>query len=291
VDGGSTDDTWPRLRDWQDRGSLSLRLIRAEGAGIARGRNLAVAAANGDLIAVTDAGVRLASDWLEALLAQLDDDVDVVSGFFRVDAQSTFERALGATSLPDRDDIDPRSFLPSSRSILFRRSAWQRVGGYPEWLDYCEDVVFDLELRRIGCRFGFAGDAIAWFRPRPSLGAFFRQYYRYARGDGQANLWPRRHLIRYVTYVTALALLARPRPLTALALALGIYAYTRRPVQRLLPRIRERPAEEQALALLLVPVIRAVGDAAKMLGYPVGLWWRVRPREKRDALWTSPSSS
>jgi glycosyltransferase involved in cell wall biosynthesis len=291
VDGGSTDDTWTRLRGWQDSGRLPLRLIRAEGVGIARGRNLAVRAATGELIAVTDAGVRLAPDWLEALLEQLDDKVDVVSGFFYADTHTTFELALGATSLPDREDIDPRTFLPSSRSILFRRGAWQRVGGYPEWLDYCEDVVFDLELRRNGCRFGFAGDAIAWFRPRPSLGAFFRQYFLYARGDGKANLWPGRHAVRYVIYLTALGMLSRPRPWTAALLALGIYTYIRRPVQRLLPRIGQRPLKERALALLLVPVIRAVGDAAKMLGYPVGLWWRVRLRGKRDVLWTFPSSS
>src|SRR5262249_53950234 len=145
VDGGSTDDTWPRLRSWQESRRLPLRVIRADGAGISRGRNLAIAAATGDVIAVTDAGVRLEPGWLAALMSHLGGDVDVASGFFRADARTTFERALGATSLPDRADIDPTTFLPSSRSILFRRSVWLRVGGYPEWLDYCEDVVFDLE--------------------------------------------------------------------------------------------------------------------------------------------------
>ena len=30
--------------------------------------------------------------------------------------------------------------------------------------------------------------------------SFSRQYYFYARGDGKANLWFKRHLIRYLTY-------------------------------------------------------------------------------------------
>ena len=30
------------------------------------------------------------------------------------------------------------------------------------------------------------------------------------------------------------------------------------------------------LTLGLAPVIRVVGDAAKMIGYPVGVWWRWR---------------
>jgi hypothetical protein len=38
-----------------------------------------------------------------------------------------------------------------------------------------------------------------------------------------------------------------------------------------------------------VPVLRAVGDVAKMVGYPVGWWWRLRngahatPAAKREA--------
>jgi hypothetical protein len=31
-------------------------------------------------------------------------------------------------------------------------------------------------------------------------------------------------------------------------------------------------------AALWSPVIRVTGDIAKMLGYPVGLWWRWRER-------------
>jgi glycosyltransferase involved in cell wall biosynthesis len=282
VDGGSTDGTWQRLQDWAER--MPLRLVRAPGATIARGRNLAVEAATGEVIAVTDAGVRLDPAWLSELQQQLTPDVDVVGGFFRPDASTAFERAMGATVLPDLDDVDPQKFLPSSRSILFRRSAWERAGSYPEWLDYCEDLVFDLALKRVGCRFAFAPRAIAWFRPRGSLGAFFRQYYRYARGDGKANLWLRRHLIRYASYAAAAALLARGR-WAWLPLASGVFLYTRRPFQRLLLHLRGLPRHQAAYALALVPVIRVAGDVAKMLGYPVGLWWRLRSR------WISQSSS
>ena len=83
------------------------------------------------------------------------------------------------------------------------------MGGYPEWLDYCEDLVFDLALQQSGARFAFAPRAIAWFRPRGSLAAFFRQYYRYARGDGKADLWRARHAIRYAVYLGALLWCAR----------------------------------------------------------------------------------
>src|SRR5205085_4115204 len=87
-----------------------------------------------------------------------------------------------------------------SRSVAFRKSAWAEVGGYPEWLDYSEDLVFDMSLRDVGKRFAFAPEARAYFRPRSTLRAFFLQYYRYARGDGKADLWRKRHAARYLTY-------------------------------------------------------------------------------------------
>jgi glycosyltransferase involved in cell wall biosynthesis len=275
VDGGSTDGTWDILQNWTSR--LPLRALRTPGAGIARGRNLAVAAATSESIAVTDAGVRLEPSWLAELLSEMTDDIDVVSGFFRADPVTTFETAMGATVLPALGDIDPARFLPSSRSVLFRRAAWAAVGGYPEWLDYCEDLVFDLELHRAGQRFAFAPRAVAWFRPRGSLGAFFRQYYRYARGDGKANLFAGRHLIRYLTYGLAAGLELR-RGWGLSVLVLGACIYTRRPYVRLWPHLHARSPAEAVYALSLVPIIRAVGDVAKMLGYPVGVWWRVRRR-------------
>jgi glycosyltransferase involved in cell wall biosynthesis len=280
VDGGSIDATPSALERWSSR--LPLRVLHAPGTNISQGRNRGVEAASGEVIAVTDGGVRLDSGWLAQLEAALAPEVDVVSGFFQADPRTAFEQALGATTLPTVGDIDPDQFLPSSRSVLFRRAAWQQVGGYPEWLDYGEDLLFDLALKRAGCRFAFASKAVAHFRPRKSLASFFRQYYQYARGDGKAGLWPRRHAIRYTVYAGLAAVLVRYRGLSWL-LPVGVAAYTRRPYQRL--DLTGLSMAERGQAIALVPVIRLVGDVAKMLGYPVGVWWRLR------RVWTSRSSS
>jgi glycosyltransferase involved in cell wall biosynthesis len=275
VDGGSRDDTWQRLQGWQSRLPVPLHLVQAPGVSIARGRNLAIQAAAHELIAVTDAGVRLEPTWLEHLLATCAADIDVVSGFFQPNPCTVFERAMGATVLPALADVDPESFLPSSRSVLFRREMWKTVTGYPEWLDYGEDLVFDLALKRAGARFAFAPGARVWFKPRGSFAAFFRQYYYYARGDGKADLWRRRHAIRWASYMLLGVLLWRRGPGLLLVLA-GAAGYTRRPYARLLPLLRGLSTGQIAYALALVPVIRLVGDVAKMLGYPVGVWWRIR---------------
>ena len=289
VDGGSTDGTWEMLQRWTER--LPLRTHVLPEAGIGAGRNHAIRVTSAEVVAVTDAGVRLDERWLEHLLADLSDDVDVVSGFFRPDAGTVFELAMGATVLPDVEDIDGARFLPSSRSVLFRRAAWERVGGYPEWLDYCEDLVFDLALLRAGCRFVFAPRALVWFRPRGTFTSFFWQYYLYARGDGKADLWRTRHAIRYATYAMIAALVAiilthsRRGVAARSILVAGGIAYTARPYLRLRPRVATRSTGDVAYAVALVPVIRLVGDVAKMLGYPVGVAWRLRNA------WISRSSS
>ena len=171
VDGGSRDGTVAALRAAAQSGRLPLKLLVEPGANISRGRNVAIAAASGDVIASTDAGVRLTPDWLAALLAPFEGHKppQVVSGVFVPDAHNTFETAMSATVLPAVGEVNPATFLPSSRSVAFTRSAWQAVGGYPEWLDYCEDLVFDLRLRERFHPFGYAPQAVAYFRPRGSL--------------------------------------------------------------------------------------------------------------------------
>ena len=289
VDGGSTDRSVEVARSYEGR--LPVRVIVRPGANISEGRNAAIEAARYDVIASTDAGVRLEPDWLERLAAPLLDEtsrLDVVSGWFTADPRTPFERAMGATVLPALEDVDPATFLPSSRSIAFRKDAWREVGGYPEWLDFCEDLVFDFALRDHGKRFGFEPGAVAHFRPRPDLRSFYVQYYRYARGDGKADLWRKRHAIRYATYslgpVAAQWAWGNRRTVMGKLGLLGVgaaaAAYTYRPYRRLLPMLKGLSPAQALYALALVPVIRLVGDVAKMVGYPVGVLWRLRRRAR-----------
>ncbi len=279
CDGGSTDHTLDLLLAER---RFRLRVIKRPGSNISQGRNAAIASAIGDVIASTDAGVRLDPQWLEKLVGQ--DAVlsrPVVAGFFLPDGRTPFEIAMGATVLPNLDDIHPDRFLPSSRSVAFTKEAWQIVGGYPEWLDYCEDLVFDFALLEKYRPFALATEAIAYFKPRSSLSAFFRQYYLYARGDGKANLWLKRHLIRYATYligVPGIAVLSTFNPWFLLLYLIGAALYLKRPYRRLQPRLRDLNRSGQLTALGSVPIIRLIGDIAKMIGYPVGVWWRIKHR-------------
>lgn len=292
ADGGSSDGTLDILRTQAER--LPLKVLSLPGANISQGRNAAIHAASGDIICSTDAGVWLELNWVAELVRPFDErrisssvvrpPVDIVSGFFVADPQSIFETALAATTLPVRTDIRPEKFLPSSRSVAFRRSAWEKVNGYPEWLDFCEDLIFDFALRAANYRFAFSPQAVAHFRPRGNLRAFCKQYYQYARGDGKADLWLTRHLIRYTTYLVALPLLIAlsfRTPLVSIPLWLGAAAimfYT--PYKRLIPMLSAFSLIDKMRAMAWVPIIRVAGDIAKMIGYPVGAVWRVRNRSR-----------
>ena len=114
----------------------------------------------------------------------------------------------------------------------------------------------------------------------------FRQYYFYARGDAVAGLWPRRHALRYGVYVAG-ACLALIGGWAWLLVAVGVMGYCRAPWVRVSRRHHEGHRLAQSfLAAVLVPVVRIVGDIAKMTGYPAGfirVWRTPTLRRDRDA--------
>ena len=275
VDGGSTDGTRDILRAAAD-----ITLIEEPGANIAQGRNIGIRSAAHDVIAVSDADCVLGPDWLAQLERALEDGADVAMGFYRPIARSFFEACAAAVSVRDEDEIDPERFMPSSRSIAFRREHFERAGGYPEWLEIGEDMFLNHRLRELDARMKFVPRAVAYWRIRPTPAAMWRQYFRYAEGDGLAGMHPERHAIRFGVYgLLAAALLARRRPLALLGAAGALYS--RRPLIRAFRLLPARPAE-RAAALVAVPALMALADVARMAGYVAGLRRRVAGKVSAD---------
>lgn len=281
-DNGSADATVAIIERYIANGA-PIRLIHG-GFNIPSGRNNAIGHAHGPLIASCDAGLTLPPNWLATLVAPLEQGAaDVVGGFYTPAPQSLWELALGATNYPDPYEIDPVTFLPAGQSVAFTKAAWAAVGGYPEWADTCEDILFDLQLKRHGYRFAFAPEAAVAFRPRPSARSYFKQYFSYARGDGVGNLFGKRHVIRYASYIGLGLIGALARRRAWLLLLPGVIYHTARPYRRLWHRSRQLTVTQRILAFALVPLQRLIGDVAKMLGYPVGVWRRISRAPHRNA--------
>lgn len=190
VDGGSTDHTVHLLRELCKLYPF-MRLVIAPGANIARGRNIGADRTGCELIATIDAGCRAETDWLKNLIAPFEDDprTEFVAGCYRIEPQTLLEQVVGlATMRGQLEPFDPDKFNPSARSMALTKSLWTRSGGWPEWLDYSEDTLFDHKLRAMRVEWRFAADAIVHWRPRTTLRSIARQFHAYGTGRGQNRL-------------------------------------------------------------------------------------------------------
>ena len=90
-------------------------------------------------------------------------------------------------------------------------------------------------------------------------------------------------LIGVVIGVPAIALASVITPWVLLLYVVGAALYLKRPYQRVIPMMRGTLAHrsERIKAIGWVPVIRVMGDLAKMIGYPAGVRWRWQNRRRQ----------
>lgn len=228
VDGGSTDRTGDIIRELT-AGDVRFRLVEAGPATPGRGRNVGIAAARHEWIALTDTGITLEAKWLEALtrVAEREPALDVVYGSYDPVVDGFFRRCAALAYVPTKQDRGgARTRGPSIASCLVRRKAWRAVGGFPD-LRAAEDLIFMERLQQQGFRCGWAPEAVVYWQLPPTLGQLYRRFVLYSKH----NVWADRQ--RYWHYgIARMYLLALPLLLLAIlhspwwlvAVALGAVA-------------------------------------------------------------------
>jgi len=202
TDGGSVDATPQIIDDYRLRGA-PVKLIRAGAALPGRGRNLAAAEARYEWLAFTDGGIRLAKDWLEALVAKANEDesTDIVYGHVEPVTDTFFtECAAIAYVPPPKPQVDVVSRPRFIASSLLRREAWAKVKGFPENLRSAEDLLFMDRLEKAGYRAVFEPRAHVYWRLRSTLNSTFKRFLVYSLNNiraGLFNQWQARILFRY----------------------------------------------------------------------------------------------
>lgn len=220
VDGGSSDRTVAKIKNARPaelgRSGEKLKMqndnakfkILIKRGNRSVGRNEAIRKSTGDIIACSDVGCALDRDWLKNITEPFrNKDVDVVAGFYKAKTNSIFEKCLATYTCVMPDKIDRKNFLPSSRSIAFRKTAWEKVGGYPEYLDTCEDLAFARKLKQEGFKFKFIKNAIVYWPQRENLLQAFKQFFNYSKGDGAAHYFRPQTPFLFGRYIIGLALL------------------------------------------------------------------------------------
>jgi glycosyltransferase involved in cell wall biosynthesis len=282
VDGDSHDGTYERLLEYA-RHDSRVRVLRAPHSNIAAGRNVAVTAAQHNLLACTDAGCRLAPQWLERLIEPLlatnsvNGAPGLAAGVPHVLARGALQRAQSLACYADPNEaanptplvrlygrlfggvFDPS--LPFARSLAFTRQAWCDAGGFPERLRWVEDGVFG---RAVAAHHGcvLATGADVYWEQRESVGATFKMYYRYGIGAAESDdrQLQGRDGLRLAAYLLAPGLLAsRDRRAVALVLTGGAAYYS-------LPLLRAIRYRAGARAALCIPVALAIKDLGKVAG-------------------------
>jgi glycosyltransferase involved in cell wall biosynthesis len=277
VDGGSTDETVAlarRLAAGDDR----FRVIEAGDASPGRGRNVGIAAARYEWIALSDAGNQLEPTWLERLMTVVQDDsaIAFVYGNFEPVVNSFFTRCASLAYVSSKQARPGGPIrAPFIASSLMRRDVWRQVGGFSD-LRAAEDLIFMESVERQGFKIGWAPQATAWWRMQPTLGRTYRRFEVYSR----CNVWAGRQRYWHYgiarQYLLALALVLLSlfhSPWWLVALGLGFAA-------RVAKRIWRR-RESQQLPSLFNPVqfggvaiIMLTIDLATFVGWAQALWQR-----------------
>jgi glycosyltransferase involved in cell wall biosynthesis len=185
ADGGSTDETLVVLERLAAE-HPSLRVVEVPG-NRSQGRNAAIGAAAADIIASIDGGCVAEPQWLEALVAPFASGADWVSGGYDLAEVSLWSRCLGLVIVYVPEEMEGEGTLPSARSVAFRKSAWEKAGGFPIEASLNEDTVFAERLIDAGFSPVLATDAVVRWVPPANMSEMMRKAWEWGRGDGLAG--------------------------------------------------------------------------------------------------------
>lgn len=216
VDGGSKDRTVEIIRHFQKKDRKIKLLVQK--CSRAEGRNIGVEIARNDIIAITDAGCVAQRDWLEKITSPfIHPEVDILAGFYKMVGETPMQKALsiflGVTS-----SKFGMNFLPSARSMAFRKEAWEKVGGFPERkINTAEDTDFNYKAVKMGMKYARVKSAIVEWGIPQHLKEGLAKMHEYAKWDAMYGIWwhPTQklssHNIRVISiflrYLTGFALL------------------------------------------------------------------------------------
>ena len=184
VDAGSNDGTYEKLLSYTNVFS-NLCIISSPGCNRSQGRNIAIKKAKYDIIAATDFGCLLHKDWIEEIIKPIvDGNADVTAGFYLNTDKRIIALSNSFFTHPDLFEIDENNFLPSTRSIAFKKICWDSVGGFDEKFILGEDTKFDFELKKMNFNFSFNKNAIVYWDAENSILKMIKKLFNYSMWDG-----------------------------------------------------------------------------------------------------------
>src|SRR6185369_7870574 len=183
VNDGSRDATGEIARRYP-----GVRVIDIPNGGLSAARNVGLAEATGEIVAYTDADVRVDPDWLTYLVQPMLSPDFVGSGGPNVvppDDPFVAQCVARSPGGPTQVLLDDRvaEHVPGC-NMAFRRDALAGIGGFnPVYLRAGDDVDVCWRLQAKGLKIGFAPSALVWHHHRSSVKAYWRQQVGYGEGE------------------------------------------------------------------------------------------------------------
>jgi glycosyltransferase involved in cell wall biosynthesis len=278
VDGGSVDRTNEIVNKFKLK-SRRIKLFTKKG-NIAQGRNFGIKNTKGEIIAITDGGCIPKKDWLQKITEPFKkSNIEIVAGFYDMAATSNFQKAITVYMGIPPERFDKNSFLPSARSVSFKKSLWKELGGFDESLVKAgEDTSFFYQAVKKGMKIIRVKEArVVWMEMKNmTLSKAFKKFFDYAKGDGEAGIWwhPAKRFsshnikiltiyARYFVFMAFLIFVVKyPNYWLIFLLLVTVYC--------LLSIYKWRDVIKDTKTRVWLPVIQFLSDFAVMSGFFVG---------------------
>jgi len=185
VDGGSTDTTVSLVAVMAAR-DPRVRLLANPGRIQARAMNVGLDHAQGDVIVRVDGHTVIAPDYVRRCVECLETTgAQNVGGPQRFEATTPLGRAIAAAyrspfSVPSRFTVSQRAEVVDTVYMgAWPRTVFDHVGRFDESLAVNEDYELNYRIRRAGGRIYLSPDIRSRYYGRQTLGALWRQFFRY----------------------------------------------------------------------------------------------------------------
>ncbi len=185
---GAIAEAWAQAERIAPQNGVSRRVLSVPNGGLSAARNIGLQQATGDIVAYTDADVRVDPYWLSYLVQPFVTSDVVGSGGPNIvphDDPRIAQCVARAPGGPTHVLLDDRiaEHVPGC-NMAFRREALLAIGGFnPIYLRAGDDVDVCWRLQERGWRIGFAPSALVWHRHRASVRAYWRQQVGYGEGE------------------------------------------------------------------------------------------------------------
>lgn len=265
VDGGSSDRTVAKIKNYS--GKIKILIKKGNRA---VGRNEAIKNSSSEIIVCSDSGCILDKNWVKNITEPFKNSkVDVVAGYYRGYAKTTFQKCLVPYVLVMPDKVDKNKFLPATRSMALRKSVWKKVGEFPENFSNNEDYVFAKRLKEVNANIVFERKAIVYWTPRDNPIDAFVMFYRFAKGDSESHVFRPRVILIFLRYIVFFVLLflffLLKSSLILNLLSFILFSYI------LWSIIKNYKYVNDVRAVFFLPLMQFTSDIAVILGTIIGL--------------------